>query len=396
MRLVMGGESLLGPLTGIGHYTYHLAKHLLAREEVEELKFLVHGFLKDSALLLEGCEQFTVEARYDQAIKFRNMISSVRSIAARNSTAVNLHDKVCRLLEKSSLKNYSPKAVYHSPNYMLPEFPGKKVVSILDLSTYRYPQFHPEARVRFVNDHIRRSIEKADHIITISSFIKEEIIERFRYPSNKVSITYLGADDSFRPISAETFYKTPLSIKLPYKKYFLLSSTIEPRKNIEKLLDAYLLYRSSNIGSTLPLVITGIPGWKCNRILNRIKKLEDQGCVHYLGYVNRNILPILVAGATAMLYPSLYEGFGLPVLEAMQSGTAVMTTKGSSMAEIGGQSLLQIDAYVIEDMAEAINLLANDTMTERKLVAAGLKAAKKYSWERCANQTLGVYQKVLM
>ena len=392
MRLVMGGESLQGPLTGIGQYTYNLARKLLAREEIDELRFLVHGRLKRSQQMMASCEPGLSNTQLKTAINIGNLIGGLRSIAAQSTLAVNLYEQVIRRMERQSLSDYHNTDIYHSPNYMLPEFPGKTVVSILDLSTYRYPEHHPEARVRFVNGHIERTVKSADHILTTSDFVKSEILERFCVPESRITVTYLGAHESFHPIPENLFNEQAKARDLAYKGYFLFTSSIEPRKNVDRLLDAYLAYRAGTKDDPLPLIVTGMPGWKSQHTHERLQKLQSEGAVRYLGYVAQRSLPVLVAGARAVLYPSLYEGFGLPVLEAMQSGTATMTSRDTSMAEISGDASLLVNAIDTNEMTDAIASLASQPKELKLLVSKGLEHAKEFSWNRCATQTLRAYQ----
>ncbi|MDB2643192.1 glycosyltransferase family 4 protein [Luminiphilus sp.] len=392
MRLVMGGESLEGPLTGIGQYTYHLAKGMLASPDIEDFKFLAHGRLRDPSALMAGGGSADSEVTENQKPSRLNAaLGLVRAIYAQNEAAIALYKRLIPRLERHSLRHYGPTDVYHSPNYMLPEFPGKTVVSILDLSTYRYPEHHPETRVRFVNQHIEKAIKHADHIITISNLVKTEIVERFGYPEDRITVTYLGADDAFRPLSENEFLKESQSLNLAYKGYFLFVSSIEPRKNLDRLLDAYLAYRSNCTTEPLPFIVTGIPGWKSQDLHARLNHLEARSDVHYLGYVDQSLLPTLMAGARALLYPSLYEGFGLPMLEAMQSGTAVITSQETAMAEIGGDAMRQVDPQNTGAMAEAIANLANDVEAAHSLSHKGIEQAKQFSWQRCAEQTLAAY-----
>ena len=394
MRLVMGGESLEGPLTGIGQYTYHLAKAMLANPEITDFKFLAHGRLRDADGLMAACgngmsKQGVVS---DTPNRLNQVLGQARSITAQSKVAVALYERLMPMMERHSLRHYEPKDIYHSPNYMLPKFPGKTVVSILDLSTYRYPGHHPEARVRFVNGHIERAVKSADHIVTISEFVKSEIVERFCVPESRITVTYLGADASFHPLPENLFDEQAKALGLAFKSYFLFTSSIEPRKNLDRLLDAYLAYRASTKGHPLPLIVTGMPGWKSKHTHERLQQLQGEGAIRYLGYVEQSLLPVLVAGARAVLYPSLYEGFGLPVLEAMQSGTATMTSRATSMAEIGGDASMLVDAIDTDEMADAIWRLANQPEKIALLVSKGLENAKKFSWECCAHQTLQAYQ----
>lgn len=396
MRLVMGGESLEGPLTGIGQYTYHLAKEMLASPDIEDFKFLAHGRLREPESLMPACSNSASEVNPtgSQPSPLNQLLGKARSIAAGSSLAVAAYGRLMPRLERHSLRHYEKSDIYHSPNYMLPEFPGKNVVSILDLSTYRYPEHHPEARVRFVNGHIERAVKSADHIVTISNFVKSEIIERFNISESRITVTYLGADASFHPISESLFNEQASALDLTYKDYFLFTSSIEPRKNLDRLLDAYLAYRASTQDQPLPLIVTGMPGWKSQHTHERLQQLQSEGALRYLGYVDQSLLPVLVAGARAVLYPSLYEGFGLPVLEAMQSGTATMTSRETSMAEISGDASLLINPIDTDEMTNAIERLASQPDSTAILVSNSLENVKRFSWRRCANQTLSAYKAI--
>ena len=224
--------------------------------------------------------------------------------------------------------------------------------------------------------------------------MRDEIIERFNYPSRQITTTYLGANDSFRPVLEKDFNKRTDLWNLTYKGYFLFVSSIEPRKNLERLLDAYLAYRLIAKQSAIPLIVTGIPGWKSGSIHQRLRLLHSQGAVDYLGYTDQYRLPALIAGARALLYPSLYEGFGLPVLEAMQAGTAVMTSENTAMAEFAGDSVLLVNPLQVEKMTDVINVLANNNELLNRLEQTGIEHAKLFSWKRCAEQTLRAYQTV--
>ena len=397
MRLVMGGESLEGPLTGIGQYTYHLAKEMLASPNIEDFKFLAHGRLREPDSLMPTCGNSAseVNATGSQLSPLNQLLGKARSIAASSNLVVGAYGRLMPQLERHSLRHYEKSDIYHSPNYMLPEFQGKNVVSILDLSTYRYPEHHPEARVRYVNGHIERAVKSADHIVTISNFVKSEIMERFNVPESRITVTYLGADESFHPMPENLFSEHARTLGLAYKGYFLFTSSIEPRKNLDRLLDAYLAYRAGTKDHPLPLIVTGMPGWKSQHTHERLKKLQGEGAIRYLGYVDQRLLPVLVAGARAVLYPSLYEGFGLPVLEAMQCGTATMTSRDTSMAEISGDASLLVTAIDTEELTAAITRLANQPKELALLVSKGLEHAKEFSWDRCANQTLRAYQAAL-
>lgn len=396
MRLVMGGESLETQLTGIGQYTYNLAVELRKRPEILDFKLQVHGRLLEPDKLMEKHCHGSNQPQVEQISGLKSqLVGKIRAMAAQNAYVVAAYEWLMPHLEKRSLRHYRHNDVYHSPNYILPEFPGKRIVSILDLSTYRFPEQHPEARVQFVNAHIQKALRSADHILTISNIVKNELIERFKYPEDKITVTYLGANSKFRPHSKAEFNNLTQALELNYKSYFLFVSSIEPRKNLERLLDAYLTYRANSANSPLPLIIAGIPGWKSQHIHERLTHLTEKGFVRYLGYVHQSLLPPLIAGAKSLLYPSLYEGFGLPVLEGMQSGTAVMTSQNSAMTEIGGNAVVQIDPYSTDTMVEALLQLEQDGLAARDIERLGLNTAQQHSWSRCADQTFEAYQSVI-
>ena len=393
MRVVMGGESLIGQKTGIGQYTDNLSRALMDATSISGFKFFAHGKLIEPGALLDNPDD---ENKTDASLSLiPDSYARLRGIASQNRAAVWCYWKLMPFIERYSLREYEGNDIFHSPNYMLPRFPGKTVVSILDLSTYRYPEYHPEARVRFVNGHIERAVKRADHLVTISDLVKSEIMERFHVPESRITVTYLGADERFHPMPENLFNEQTSTLGLAYKGYFLFTSSIEPRKNLDRLLDAYLAYRAGTKDHPLPLIVTGMPGWKSQHTHERLKKLQGEGAIRYLGYVDQRLLPVLVAGARAVLYPSLYEGFGLPVLEAMQCGTATMTSRETSMAEISGDASLLVNALDTEEMSDAIANLASQPENVTLLESNGLSKAKEFSWSRCANQTLRAYQTAL-
>jgi alpha-1,3-rhamnosyl/mannosyltransferase len=396
MRLVMGGESLEGPLTGIGQYTYHLAEQIGRSAEVEEFQFLIHGRLRATEAVMANCRPGVDDIAGGEPRRGVPLaLDRLRSAAARNRLLVYFYERLIPVLERWSLRNFGANDIFHSPNYMLPDFPGRTVVTIHDLSTYRYPEHHPQARVGFVNSHIERALKGADHILTVSNTVRHEIIERFNYPEERITTTYEGANDAFRPLNEAEFATVAAALGLPYKGYFLFVASIEPRKNLERLLDAYLEYRAAAGDSTLPLIVSGIPGWNSRHTHQRLQRLEEQGAVRYLGYVAQHLLPGLIAGARALLYPSLYEGFGLPVLEAMQSGTAVMASAHSAMSEVGGDAVALVDPLDIDQMADVTGRLASDNELVASLATRGLSRASRFSWKLCAEQTLHAYRSMV-
>jgi len=178
---------------------------------------------------------------------------------------------------------------------------------------------------------------------------------------------------------AETFAATPPCTGIHFKQYFVFVSTIEPRKNLDRLLNAYLLYRDDLGEAALPLLICGHPGWKSGSIHQRLKELTSLGDVRHLGYLPQQSLPTLIAGARALLYLTLYEGLGLPVLEAMQAGTVVMTTRDTAAAEVADDAAYCVHAESEDEITEGIRTLYHHLEKVAPLVRLGLERAKYFS-----------------
>ena len=391
----MGGEPLTGPLTGIGQYTFHLVELIERSGEFEDIALLIHGRLRPATSILASCRQRMADQRVSNAGRGTlHRMDQLKSSAAQNETVMKIYKRLVPILERHALRHHCEKDIYHSPNYLLPDFPGHSVVTVHDLSTFRFPEHHPRARVDFVNSHIERALERADHILAVSNIVRDEIIERFAYPEDRITTTYEGANQTFRPISSKDFDKVGKSLGLSYQGYFLFVGSIEPRKNLERLLDAYLDYRAEEGSNAMPLIVSGLPGWNSRHTHERLRELEHKGVVRYLGYVQQQLLPPLIAGARALLYPSLYEGFGLPVMEAMSCGTAVMTSRDSSMSEIADGCALLVSPYDVESMQNALHSLTSDGQLVASMQEKGLSRSLTFSWEDCASRTLAVYKRV--
>jgi glycosyltransferase involved in cell wall biosynthesis len=378
------------PLTGIGHYTQQVGRGLLDSENVEDFKLFAHGKFFDHSILAQTPQG---QSNNKDEIHTPSLFSQARTRLALSPIVVKTYQTVFPYIEKWTLRHTSD-SLFHAPNFMLPNFDGRKVATIHDLSTLRFPQHHPKARVDFVNHAINHALEHADHIITDSDFIKSELIDLLGADSSKLTTVPLGADPAFKPRSKEVC-ETPLrKYGLNYEGYFLFVSTIEPRKNLHNLLQSFVHYRDKNPHG-LPLVIVGGDGWHNSSLLNTIDDLQHKGWVKRLGYVPQRDMPVLFSGGKALLFPSTYEGFGLPVLEAMQSGLPVLTSKMTSMSEIIEDCGLLVDKDDVEGMTESIiSLVENKDLTTR-LSQKGIIRARSFSWEKCVRDTLAVYRNVI-
>ncbi len=383
MKVILGCDPLLMPLTGIGHYTNQIGHGLKSNQSIESLEFFAHGKFYHDNILKTNESLNDSHTGKESVVNFRQLMAS-------SDLIVKCYSKLLPLLTKFTLRNHA-EYIYHSPNFVLPNFEGKKITTIHDLSTIRYPQYHPSARVSFVNKAIDDALTYADHIITDSEFVKRELIQLFGGNKNKITAIPLGADQSYRVRGAGECQNVLALYKLKYKEYFLFVSTIEPRKNLIRLLQAYKIYREKSPNG-YPLILVGGKGWNNQAVFDEINIMQDKGWVKYLGYINQTHVPTLYSAARALLFPSVYEGFGLPVLEAMQSGTPVLTCKDSSMSEITGSSAVLIEVNDVEMMAKQIKRLSEDELLCKKLSKSGVTQTLNFSWEQCVLETINVYQ----
>lgn len=387
MKLILGADPLLMPLTGIGHYTKNLAKAIVKRKALESVDFYAHGHFFDPVTLLKPDDPKPNSDTHKNTAKTKSAIQKIREKAANITIVVKIYAVISVYLDKIRLNGKVPtNTLFHSPNFILPAFKGKCVVTIHDLSTVRFPQYHPSARVAYINDQIEKSVKYAAHIVTDSEFIKAELIERYNLSHDFVTAIHLGVDENYKRRDEQEVIDTLNEHGLHYKQYFLFVSTIEPRKNIVSILDAYEAYYQ-NTTSPQPLVLVGGNGWHNEDIMQRINLLKEKG-VMYLGYVSQAQIPELFSGAQSLVFPSIYEGFGLPVIEAQASGVPVLTSKNSSMSEVVDKYDVEVDPLDVDDIYRGLQKISRITIPDSH-------NCKRRTWEDVADDYLSLYKRVL-
>ena len=275
--------------------------------------------------------------------------------------------------------------IFIQPNYIsfgsLIDVPT--ITFIHDLSHIRYKEYHPKERVEYFERYLQKNIEQSAKIITISEFTKKELIELGLCDERKIEVIYNGVDKKFRPVSKNEFTKVANKFDIEYRSYFLFVGTLEPRKNLSTLLQSYLLYlkRAKN---PLPLVLAGGIGWRSEYFDEVLQKALASGYVKKVGYVAEEELIALYAGARAFVFPSLYEGFGLPPLEAMACATPVIASNSSSIPEVVGDAGVLIDPQDIDALCEALLQMEADENRCKILSQKGMQRAKEFSWQTSA------------
>lgn len=365
------------PLTGIGRYTWELAKCLPAQDTVMSVRYFSRGQWMPS---LESHLQQTATKR------------ALRKRLVLNRYTRRLYSFFAPALIQRQLAACAD-AIFHGTNFNVPSFPGRTVATFHDLSVYRYPEFHPAARVEFMRREIPKTLQRADFLIAVSEFTRREVIDYFNWPADKIRSIPLGVAPHYHPRDILETQPVLSGMGLRHGRYALCVATIEPRKNLERTLTAYELL-PQNVRQRYPLVLVGASGWENSNLLARITKGQREGWILYLGFVPESDLPVVVAGAHLFIFPSLYEGFGLPVVEAMASGVPVLTSNRASLPEISQGAAMLVEPEDIDGMTHAIQQCLEDTAWRKDASQLGLKVAAQYDWSLTAMRTADVYQKL--
>ncbi|PTB99148.1 glycosyltransferase family 1 protein [Marinobacter sp. Z-F4-2] len=376
MKVILSIEAVRFPLTGIGRYSYELAQGLMASSEIDSLK-LFSG-LRFSYTLSESRETST------RLYGLKRVVQSSRVLTALYQGA----NPAIRWLTLCGFKNH----IYHSPNFFLPPFAGPKIATFHDLSAFTWAECYEPVKARFLQKGLRHTIDNANALITDSEFTRQELASFSGWPLEKIHAIPLASSPEFHPRGEPEVLPVIKKYGLNYRGYTLYVGTIEPRKNLGRLLDAYARM-PLELRRRWPLVLSGYKGWQSEEIHRRVRDAERQGWARYLGFVPAAELPLLYAGARVFVFPSLYEGFGLPVLEAMSSGVPVICSNSSSLPEVAGSAALMSDAQDVVGMSENLERGLQDDLWREAAIAEGIERAGCFSWEHCVQGTIEVYRK---
>lgn len=369
LKLVLSVEALAPQLTGIGRYTWELAQRLPAHAELQDVRFYRGGRWIDApADLLQPAPARTRKPVFN--IKPPRWLRDWQTSAR------------CR------------ERVFHGPNFFLPACAEAGVATVHDLSVFKYPETHPIERIRHFEREFKQSMARASHLLTDSEATRREVIDFLSWPAEKITAVPLGVAPQFAPASAAALASCLARHGLAFKRYALCVSTLEPRKKIANLLQAYECL-PAHLREQYPLVLVGGAGWLSDALHATIERLAAQGWLRYLGFVPEADLPALYAGAQTFVYPSIYEGFGLPVLEAMASGVPVVASIFTSLPEVTQGAALLVDPDDIDALALAIQTSLSDETWRATACEAGLATARNFTWSRCVDQTIDVYRQAL-
>jgi len=281
--------------------------------------------------------------------------------------------------------------VLHSPHYTMPlRHSARSVVTFCDMTFVLHPDLHERVKRIFFPTMMRLSASRADRLIAISERTRDDLVLMWGVDRSKVAAIPLAADAEFRPRSREEIAEACGRYGLRPGGYILYVGMLEPRKNVDRLVEAFGTV--ANQLSDVDLVIAGRRGWMYDEIFSRVEALGLRDRVRFTGYVPNQDLPALYGGARLFAYPSRYEGFGLPVLEAMSCGAPVVTTNVSAMPEVAGDAAILVAPDDVAGLAAGLLRVSSDHALRDDLRCRGLARAKTFSWERCARETIAVYE----
>ena len=381
MKVILSTDPVRFPLTGIGRYTYELANNLKRIPQINPLLFFSgRRFIPNLPQRLASSKP-----SFSSSANIRKSILKV-------PFAADIYRSASALAKQIALRNYSD-YIFHGPNFYLPPFNGRMVCTFHDLSVFTWAHCHPPERVRFMRKEISLTLKRADFLITDTEFTRQEVASYFSWPLEKIRAVPLACSSEFHPRTSDEMQSTMAKYDLNLAGYSLYVGTIEPRKNLDSLLNAYKLLPLS-IRQLWPLVLVGYRGWRSEELHAKISAAAAEGWVRYLGFVDANELPLIFAGARLFVFPSLYEGFGLPVLEAMASGVPVVCSNSSTLPEVAGDAAAMCDPMDVNTLSHLIATGLEDEAWRADARVRGLLQATKFSWQRCAQETAAVYQEV--
>jgi glycosyltransferase involved in cell wall biosynthesis len=294
-----------------------------------------------------------------------------------------------------------PVDVFHSPDFTLPPVRRgtRTLLTVHDLSFVRDPGSAAPGLLAYLKAVVPRSVARADHVLADSQATKDDLSELYRVPAERITVLYSGVESAFRPVTdAAQLAAVRARYGLGAAPFILAVGTLQPRKNYVRLIQAFsnlLSFGFAQDRSSIPdlqLVIAGGKGWLFDSIFAEVERLGLRDRVRFPGFVVDSDLPALYSAARVLAYPSLYEGFGLPMLEAMACGTPVVASTASCLPEVAGDAALLVPPADVPALAEALSRAATDDSVRAGLIARGWARAATFTWARSAEQLLALYQ----
>jgi glycosyltransferase involved in cell wall biosynthesis len=373
MRLGLGATALAksiqtGHADGIGTYTGELLQNLQQNESTITTRPVVFGAKYQTAI--KGCLGFP-------------WVYSINS-AATATTALPF---------RGAAQVESGIDLFHATDHFIPKLRRTPVVAtVMDVIGLRHPEW-VNPRLRSIKNALfKKAVGWADHLITISDFSANDIADAFALDRSRITSIPLGVNPAFFDRVSDEDKRRVLNAMNLQPGFFIVVGTLQPRKNIERIVQAHGMLAPS-FQKAHPLVVVGQQGWRSEAIRDKLAQLEAKGTGRWLQYVKRQDLYALLQSAQALVFPSLYEGFGLPVLEGFASGVPVISSTTTSVPEVAGDAALLVDPLRADHLSHALQQAIEDTDGRARLIAKGYTQAQRFTWAETAKQTAAVYNR---
>lgn len=388
MKIIYNLDCIRAPMTGVAYHTQNMVLAMIRNFPDIEIIALRHHKLLNKQETIELCSRYRTAPTKTSSWK-KPLIALINHFAIARSLIQCQNNWRHRFTLKKTMQN----AIYHEPNFVFLPHTAPKVLTLHDVSMFACPEFLPKGRAHFLKQQMKRGTQEADALIVSCQFIKDQAIALLDLPENKIHVIAPGAQKKFMPRSEKETQECLEKFGLQYKKFLLCVATLEPRKNLIRLIQAYKK-TPPELQKKYPLVLVGNKGWLYEELLKLIND-NKKTSILLLRYVDEEALFQLYSAAKGFIYPSLYEGFGLPVLEAMQSGLPVITSNTSSLPEVCGDAGILIDPLNEAAISSAIeSLLTIDDTGYEAAVKRSLKRAQHFSWDDFAQKLFKVYEKL--
>lgn len=346
-----------GEKAGKGCYTFNIVQNLLKLD-------------KENEYILYSNTKFT---------GFEDFSNATHKVI--NKKGLFWHLEVIRDIKREKVDTF-----FAPTSYIIPAFIPKKIKSILtvhDLVAFLFPDTHNKKAVFIEKLLLKRALKKANYVLPVSKNTKNDLLKKFKLEESKIRVLYCSADTSFRPIERGTLDEFIKKTQLP-NNFILAVGTISPRKNYINLIKAFAIF--TNTHSDYHLIIVGKKGWQYEDVFKEINGKGIKGRVHFLDYLSQKSLINLYSLAKAFVFPSFYEGFGIPPLEAMKCDCPVIASNRSSIPEVVGEAAIKIDPENPEEIAAAMKKIVEDPELRKSLIEKGRTRAEEFSWEKSAKE----------
>jgi alpha-1,3-rhamnosyl/mannosyltransferase len=387
MRVVLNQWAAAGRKTGVGHYTAELARLLPQQRGADQVVLFPPPWLQRFKGSFGGRYGYTPSAAGGAPSS-----SALGSLRARGRGLLRRlgHAFVAWRFRRACARERID--LYHEPNHIPFASDVPTVATLHDLSVLLHPQWHPADRVAHYERHFRDAVRRCRHFVTVSEFTRQEVIGALGVPAERVTRVYNGSRANMVPLPPAAVAATLRRLGLP-PRYLLHVGTLEPRKNLLLLLRAYCAL-PERIRSRWPLLLAGGWGWNAQAVFDYWHgEARHRGAVH-IGYLAEEDLPAVYNGARALLCASFYEGFGLPLVEMMACGGAVISSTAGALAEVAGARAHLLDPHDLEGWRDAMARVAEDDDWWRSLRRGTVELARPFTWERCAAEMWAVYRTV--